>query len=68
MVNITFNNPSIEFDLQITDVDGKIIRTDIHNKHSLFVKNYDLSDLAKGIYYVRIFSKEGNITRTLMIQ
>ena len=67
-LNIRVNNASLRFDLQITDVEGRIVRSDIHNNVGLFVKNYDLSDLAKGIYYLRIFSTEGNITRSLLIQ
>ncbi len=66
--NVTMNNPSLEFELQLTDVEGRIILTDFHKNYGLFVKYYDLSDLAKGIYYLRIFSNEGNVTRALMVQ
>jgi hypothetical protein len=68
MINVMINNPSLEFDLQITDVEGRIILMDFHKNHGLFVKNYDLSDLAMGIYYVRIFSNEGNVTRAMLVQ
>lgn len=68
LLNVRVNNQSLRFDLQITDVAGRIIISDNHKINGLFNKTYNLTELSKGIYYFRIFSVEGNATRTLIIQ
>jgi hypothetical protein len=68
IVSVRINRQLKNFELQITDVEGRIILTDSHSNNNLFNKNYDLSEYAKGIYYLRIFSADGNTTRTLIIQ
>lgn len=68
LINVIMNDASLNFVLNITDVEGRIIMTDTHKFSGIFNKTYDLSELAKGIYYLRIFSSEGNVTRTLIIQ
>lgn len=68
MLNITTNDASLRFDLQITDVIGQIILTDSHVSGGIFNKEYNLNDLAKGLYYLQVFTPEGNLTRTLIIQ
>ncbi len=68
MLNIKVNDQSLRFDLQILDAIGKVIFSDDHKINGLFNKNYNLSAFSKGIYYLRIFSSEGNTTRALIVQ
>lgn len=68
LLNVKVNDPTLRFDLQITDVIGKIIVTDSHSNSGIFNKKYNLTEFSKGIYYLTIFSDEGKATRTLIIQ
>jgi hypothetical protein len=66
--NVIINKPVLQFNLQIVDITGRVIIRDSHKNNSNFNKSYNLSDLAKGVYYLQLFSTEGNATRTLLIQ
>ena len=65
---VRMSNNSFRFRLYITDVVGQIILTDSHKDNSIFDKEYDLSSYAKGMYFLRVNSENGNTTRTIIIQ
>lgn len=68
LVTISIAKSSLEFILNVTDVEGRLILSDSQKFSGIFNKNYDLSHLAKGVYYLRILSNDGNTTRPIVIQ
>ncbi len=66
--HVVLNNNTFRFKLQITDVIGRVLITDNHKDNSMFNKEYDLSSYAKGMYFIRFNSENGNTTRAIIIQ
>ncbi len=67
-LNIKSNNPSLRFSLQLTDVEGRVVLSDSQTDNNSITGSYDVSALAKGIYFLRIISSPGNTTRIITIQ
>ena len=49
----------MEFEVLITDVSGKIVRTESNSVNGVFNASYDLQNLASGTYFVTIKNKNG---------
>ena len=68
VVHVTLNNHGSQLQLQILDVTGRIVLLDRFSDNGVFMKNYDLSAIAKGVYYIQVLSSEGNTTHSLVVQ
>ena len=55
--------------INVLDVSGHILQTskldDVSGKQAIA---YDLSKLAKGVYYVQIISEDGSVTKKMVIE
>jgi hypothetical protein len=67
-INIVVNNATLRFDLRITDVVGQTLIMENHRDNANFNKRYDLSSFAKGMYFVKLTSENGSVTRPILIQ
>lgn len=61
------NGPNADFNLEIMSVNGQLIRSEYINADK-FSKQYDLSNLAKGVYYIRLYNDDMTQTQKLIIQ
>ena len=62
-----FNNASVN--VTVRDLEGRIVYNEaINNANSALTKSFDLSDNAKGIYFITIQDGENLINRKLVIQ
>ena len=57
-----------ELDMNIVDLSGKVITTKQLDVTSNFAEKFDVSDLAKGVYYIKLISKDGVKVEKLIIQ
>ena len=59
-----YNDKSSQLDLVVLDVTGRIVyRDQIHSEAGTQTMNLDLSNLAKGIYNLKVSSDEGTIVK-----
>ncbi len=68
LFNVFVNDPTLKFELRITDALGKIIATDKHNGSSLYNKLFDFTKLSTGVYFISIISAESTVTRNIIIE
>jgi len=59
--SFSVNGIDIPFSISITDIQGKLIKTFTNQ-----LENYDISDLNAGIYFARIKSKKGKVTKKII--
>ena len=57
-----------ELDMNIVDISGKVVYNGQLDVTSNFAKKFDVSDLAKGVYYIKLISKDGVKVEKLIIQ
>lgn len=63
------NSFAESFEISIVDIQGKVVFQTIENNgSSSFSKTINTSDIAKGLYYVRVKTSEGQKTSKLVIQ
>ena len=69
-VNIKFTiNSLLEFELRFIDIHGKVIINDIHTNYiGDYVFKSNISSKPKGIYFVKIFTKDGVIIKKIVLQ
>ncbi|MGM0648366.1 MAG: lamin tail domain-containing protein, partial [Bacteroidota bacterium] len=67
MVTVKVDGISEKINLSIFTVNGQLINSEMINADN-FSKQYDLSKLAKGVYYIRLMNDEINKTQKLIIQ
>ena len=67
-LNIKTNNPSLHFSIQLTDVEGRVVLDENQKDKNSMSRSYDISALSKGIYFLRVISSSGNITRIITTQ
>ena len=65
---IRADNPGGQFEIRITDLLGKIIFSDRHDSSMNYRKSIDLSSSAKGIYYLRLNTASGSVTRQIILE
>lgn len=59
---------SFDFDLHILDIIGQEIFSDSHTGHNAYHKSIDLTAAAKGIYLLQLRSRDGIMTKRILIQ
>ncbi|MCF8331870.1 MAG: lamin tail domain-containing protein, partial [Bacteroidales bacterium] len=64
---LEINGPNQDFNLEIMNVNGQLIQSEYINADE-FSKEYDLSNLAKGVYYIRLMNDDMNKTQKLIIK
>jgi hypothetical protein len=64
---VEVNGPNADFNLEIININGQLVRSEQINADK-FTKRYDLSHMAKGVYYIRLINDEMTQTRKLIIQ
>ena len=66
-VQCTMNNVQIDA-VEVFDIYGKIVRTVVETRctTSLQVTRIDVSGLADGIYFVRVVTEEGRVTKAFV--
>ena len=57
-----------ELDMNIVDLSGKVIAEKQLDVTSNFAEKFDVSNLAKGVYYIKLISKDGVKVEKLIIQ
>ena len=65
---IRADNPGGQFEIRITNLLGKIIFSDSHDSSMNYRKSVDLSSIAKGIYYLRLNTASGSVTRQIILE
>ncbi|MDR1112743.1 MAG: T9SS type A sorting domain-containing protein [Bacteroidales bacterium] len=53
--------------LEITDISGKAVMTDNFYAHNQTIKNVDVNNLGKGIYFVHLQAKNSVIMQKLVV-
>jgi hypothetical protein len=69
VVNVKYlvNNSEFSGGIQICDVYGKVVRTVVGaNDYSPLQTRIDISDLAAGMYFVRVMTEEGVVTKAFV--
>jgi hypothetical protein len=65
-VQCTMNNVQLE-GIEVIDVYGKVVRTVVRaNNYSPMQTRINVSDLANGMYFVRVTTEEGAVTKTFV--
>ncbi len=64
---LEIDGPNAGFKLEIMNVNGQMITGEYINADK-FSKQYDVSHLARGVYYIRLVNDDMTITRKLIIQ
>ena len=65
---VVARNPTLKFEVRITDVLGKLIAIDKHNENKLYSKSFDLTNQPNGVYFISIIGTNGVITRNVIIE
>ena len=69
VVTISINGINDDLDLQIINLQGKIIRAETLTNHTpSFTQDIDLSKYAKGIYYIKLTNKSFTKVEKLVVQ
>jgi hypothetical protein len=68
IVHVTLKNHASQLNLRVIDVTGRIILSDEFSDNGVFIKDYDLSGYAKGVYYLQVFSSEGSKSQSIIIE
>jgi hypothetical protein len=59
MITIAIDGINSSLDLQIVNIQGKVIRTEkLNNQYPSYSQDIDLSTYSKGIYFVKLISKD----------
>ncbi len=66
--NVVVRDPSLKFEVRITDVLGKLIAVDKHNENKLYSRSFDLSNQPNGVYFISIIGTNGIVTRNIIIE
>ena len=61
-VNVMFDNISTKYDVSLNSVDGKLLSQWSNAQNNLIINN-----IPRGMYFVRIFSRDSNVTTTRKI-
>ena len=64
---LEINGPKEDFNLEIMNVNGQLIQSEQINTDK-FSKQYDLSNLSGGIYYIRLINEDMTKTQKLIIR
>ena len=56
------------FIIKLISMNGQVLEQEQYNSRGEFSKVYDMSNYAKGIYYLQIISNKGSITTKVMLQ
>lgn len=67
-IEIRADNPTGHFEIKITDAVGKVLFTDSHQSQINYRKSLDLSGFAKGIYYLKLSTANGSVTRQIILE
>jgi hypothetical protein len=68
-VECTMNKVQLGGDIQIVDVFGNVVRTVVGaNNYSPLRTRIDVSGLAAGVYFVRVMTEEGTVTKAFVKQ
>lgn len=67
-IEIRADNPAGHFEIRITDAIGKTLFTDGHQSSVNYRKSLDLSGFAKGIYYLKLSTGSGSVTRQIILE
>jgi hypothetical protein len=69
-INIKFTlNSALDFELRLIDIQGKVIFNDIHENYiGEYILINNISNKPKGIYFVKIFTREGLIIKKVVLQ
>ena len=65
---LVVRDPSLKFEVRITDVLGKLITSDKHMENTLYSKSFDLTNEPNGVYFISIISINGIVTRSVIIE
>jgi len=68
IVNLALNGISKNIHLKITDLAGKIVHNYTHNATEEYTHQLDLSNLASGIYLLKISTNNKQITKKLVLE
>jgi hypothetical protein len=61
-------DPSLNFEVRITDVLGKLIAFDKHHENTIYSKTFDLTNEPNGVYFISLLGTNGIVTRSVIIQ
>lgn len=68
ILNIKLNNISNQLNLQLINLNGRIVYTDKMNSgNGNESKKLDLSKFAKGVYFVRLFNSNQNMVKKILV-
>jgi hypothetical protein len=66
--NVIVRDPSLKFEVRITDILGKLIAIDKHNGNTLYSRSFDLTNEPNGVYFVTLISTNGIVTRNIILE
>jgi hypothetical protein len=65
---VVVRDPSLNFEVRITDVLGKLIAFDKHHENTIYSKTFDLTNEPNGVYFISLLGTNGIVTRSVIIQ
>ena len=66
--NVVVNDPTIKFELKITDALGRVIVSDKHIENSNYNKMFDFTLQSAGVYFINLTTPTGTVTRNIILE